>query len=92
MLSKKILHQHFVFFALLETASPLEALYIYNYIALKTWRKYKPPLTLLCFYLGFLSQILTIHKTAEEEGGYVFNSSLPPQPTLGISGVIAAEG
>ena len=90
MLSKKILHQYFVFFALLETASPLETLHIYN-IVLKTWRKYKPPLTLLCFYLGFLSQIFTIHKTAKEEGGYVFNSSVPPQPTLGISGVIAAE-
>ena len=30
--------------------------------------------------LGFLSRIFTIHRTAEEEGGYFFNSSLPLPP------------
>ena len=28
------------------------------------------------FYLGFLSQILTIHGTTEEDGAHLFNSSL----------------
>ena len=32
------------------------------------------------FYLGFLSRIFTIHGTAGEGGGYVFNSSLPLPP------------
>ena len=32
------------------------------------------------FYLGFLSQTFTIHKIAGEEGGYLFNSSLPLPP------------
>ena len=35
----------------------------------------------LFFFLGFLSQILTIHRTAGEGGGYIFNSSLPLPPT-----------
>ena len=29
------------------------------------------------FYLGFLSRTFTIHETAGEGGGYLFNSSLP---------------
>ena len=29
------------------------------------------------FYLGFLTRTLTIHRTAGERGGYLFNSSLP---------------
>ena len=29
------------------------------------------------FYLGFLSRTFTIHKTAGEGGGYLFNSSVP---------------
>ena len=29
------------------------------------------------FYLGFLSRIFTIHETAGEGRGYLFNSSLP---------------
>ena len=33
------------------------------------------------FYLGFLSSTFTIHRTAGEEGGYLFNSSLPLPPT-----------
>ena len=32
------------------------------------------------FYLGFLSQTFTIHGTAGEGGGYLFNSSLPLPP------------
>ena len=32
------------------------------------------------FYLGFLSRIFTIHRTAGEGGGYLFNSSLPLPP------------
>ena len=32
------------------------------------------------FYLGFLSRIFTIHGTAGEGGGYLFNSSLPLPP------------
>ena len=32
------------------------------------------------FYLGFLSRTFTIHGTAGEGGGYVFNSSLPFPP------------
>ena len=32
------------------------------------------------FYLGFLSQTFTIHGTAGEVGGYLFNSSLPLPP------------
>ena len=38
------------------------------------------------FYLGFLSRTFTIHGTAGEGGGYLFNSSLPLPPasqTLG---------
>ena len=31
-------------------------------------------------YLGFLSQTFTIHRTAREGGGYLFNSSLPLPP------------
>ena len=34
------------------------------------------------FYLGFLSQTFTIHGTAGEAGGYLFNSSLPLPPAL----------
>ena len=32
------------------------------------------------FYLGFLSRTFTIHETAGEGGGYLFNSSLPLRP------------
>ena len=32
------------------------------------------------FYLGFLSQTFTIHRTAGEGGLYPFNSRLPPSP------------
>ena len=32
------------------------------------------------FCLGFLSRTFTIHGTAGEEGGYLFNSSLPLPP------------
>ena len=32
------------------------------------------------FYLGFLSRTFTIHKTAGEGGGYLFNSPLPLPP------------
>ena len=32
------------------------------------------------FYLGFLSRILTNHRTAGEGGGHLFNSSLPLPP------------
>ena len=32
------------------------------------------------FYLGFLSQPFTTHRTAGEGGGDFFNSSLPLQP------------
>ena len=32
------------------------------------------------FYLGFLSRAFTIHGTAGEGGGYLFNSSLPLPP------------
>ena len=32
------------------------------------------------FFLGFLSQTFTIHRTAGEGGGYLFNSSLPLAP------------
>ena len=45
------------------------------------------------FYLGFLSRTFTIHKTAGEGGGYLFNSSLPLPPAyrlLDISRVITA--
>ena len=35
---------------------------------------------ILFFYLGFLSQKFTIHRTAGEQGGYFFNSSLPFPP------------
>ena len=31
-------------------------------------------------YLAFLSRTFTIHKTAGEGGGYLFNSSLPLPP------------
>ena len=34
----------------------------------------------LFFYLGFLLQTFTIHRTAGEEGGYLFNASLPLPP------------
>ena len=46
------------------------------------------------FYLGFLSRIFTIHGTAREGGGYLFNSSLPLPPVsrhLHISRTISAE-
>ena len=32
------------------------------------------------FYLGFLSRTFMIHSTTGEEGGYLFNSSLPLPP------------
>ena len=32
------------------------------------------------YYLDFLSRTLTIHRTAGEVGGYLFNSSLPFPP------------
>ena len=32
------------------------------------------------FYFGFLSRTFTIHETAGEGGGYLFNSSLPLPP------------
>ena len=35
---------------------------------------------LLFFYLGFLSRTFTVHETAGEGGGYLFNSSLPLPP------------
>ena len=34
-------------------------------------------LNYFCFYLGFLSQPFTNHRTAWEAGGHFFNSSLP---------------
>ena len=34
------------------------------------------------FYLGFLSRTFTIHSTAEEGGGYLFNTSLLLPPAL----------
>ena len=42
----------------------------------------KPPF--FFFYLGFLSQTLTIPMSAEEQGSYLFNSSisLPPTPQI----------
>ena len=49
--------------------------------------------TIFFFYLGFLSRTFTIHKTAGEGGGYLFNSSLPLPPAyrlLDISRVITA--
>ena len=36
------------------------------------------------FYLGFLSRIFTIHRTAGEERWYFFNSSLPPSQELHV--------
>ena len=36
----------------------------------------------LFFYLDFLSQPSTNHRTAGEEGEHFFNSSLPFPPTL----------
>ena len=47
---------------------------------LYTGGAYFPSFTVFFFYLGFLSQTFTIHKTAEEGGGYFFNSSLPLLP------------
>ena len=32
------------------------------------------------FYLSFLSRTFTIHRTAGDGGGYLFNSSLPLPP------------
>ena len=32
------------------------------------------------FYLGFFSQLFMNHRTAGEEGGHFFNSSLPLPP------------
>ena len=46
------------------------------------------------FCLGFLSRAFTIHRTAGEGGGYLFNSSLPLPPAYGhldISQAITAE-
>ena len=46
------------------------------------------------FYLGFLSRTFTIHGTAGEGGGYLFNSSLPLPPLhrhSDISRAITAE-
>ena len=46
------------------------------------------------FYLGFLSRTFTIHGTAGEGGGYLFNSSLPLPSLhrrLDISRAITAE-
>ena len=45
------------------------------------------------FYLGFLSWTFTIRRTAEEKGGYLFNSPLPLSPAsqLNIIRVITAE-
>ena len=37
-------------------------------------------LLLFFFYLGFLSRTFSNHRTAGEEGGHFFNSSLPLQP------------
>ena len=37
---------------------------------------------LFFFHLGILSQPFTNHRTAGEEGGHFFNSSLPLPPTL----------
>ena len=36
------------------------------------------------FYVGFLSRIFTIHRTARESWGYFFNSSLPLPPASQI--------
>ena len=35
----------------------------------------------ILFLSLFLTQILAIHRTAGEEGGYLFNPSLPLPPT-----------
>ena len=53
-----------------------------------------PHIYIFFFYLGFLSQTFTIHGTAGEGGGYLFNSSLPLPPLhrhLDISRAITAE-
>ena len=44
-------------------------------------------------YLGFLSRIFTIRRTAGERGSYFFKPSLPlsPAPHIDISQVITAE-
>ena len=36
--------------------------------------------TVCFFYLGFLSRTFTVHRTAGEGGGHLFNSSLPLPP------------
>ena len=49
---------------------------------------------LFFFYLGFLSRTFTIHRTAGEGGGYLYNSCLPLPPLqrhLDISREITAE-
>ena len=43
------------------------------------------------FYLSFLLQTFTIHRTAGDGGGYLFNSSLPLQRHLDMSRTIIAE-
>ena len=40
----------------------------------------KDAITIFFFYLGFLSRTFTIHRTAGEGGGYLFNSFLPLPP------------
>ena len=40
----------------------------------------KKKIYIFFFYLGFLSRTFTIHGTAGEGGGYLFNSSLPLPP------------
>ena len=43
------------------------------------------------FFLGFLSQIFAIHRTAGERGGYLFISLPLASQALDISWVIAAK-
>ena len=50
--------------------------------------------TIIFFYLGFLSRTSTIHRTAGEGGGHLFNSALPFYPLhihLDISLVITGD-
>ena len=49
-----------------------QAFYVVN-----AWK----PLSIFFFYLGFLSQPFTNHRTADEGGRNLFNSSLPLPPT-----------
>ena len=58
-------------------------LYKLNFLASRVMPFLKIPISAFlsfCFYLGFLSHTLTIHRTAGEGGGYLCNSSLPLPP------------